>query len=141
GARARRRPLTAGPPERGGSPVGLVPRLTWSPGGRPAGLADPDGAVWMFDYYAADPNQPDAARYGSNQPPADGDVDQNYRGLLARVRAMRFPMQYPAEYGPPEGSCSRLAGPYQWLLAELFSVDLATRPAQLGLPPGLVEPV
>jgi RHS repeat-associated protein len=138
-ARARGVPLVVHRRSQRGSPADATVRLVWAPHGQPAGIIGPDGATWIFEYFSDDPGASAREKYGDTNRPVDADVDQGYRGLLGRIRAIRLPGQYPAAFGPPEPASTKFPGPYQWTVADGAAGSLEEALNESGIPAPVVD--
>ncbi|HVJ75183.1 MAG TPA: hypothetical protein VNB03_14260, partial [Casimicrobiaceae bacterium] len=125
--------LRSGPPPP--SPLRRTTQFEWTPAGQPAVIAAQDGGRVEYAYYAAlglppiplpalPPGPvlpvpgigPPAPPPSSRPSHPEREASRANRGFLARAIWSRFDPAYPAALGPPEGFCSALRGPYQWLL-------------------------
>jgi len=126
-------------PDRGvGDPERVV--TVWSPQGRPGLLAGPDGSLKAYEYYSI-AGSGGSGIYGHDRPPENDEVNIGYRGLLGRVRNLRFARSYPQNYGPADVPCPSLAGPYQWLLPSTCSSSPGSELLALGLPRAVVDAI
>ena len=102
------------------------------------------GAVTVYDYYetARSGAVSTTQMFGSTTPPTDQDVSPAYGGLLARIRVNRFSSTPEQVDLPSRTRCSRLVGPYAWLLQdEDCESDPSTALLDLGLPEHMVEDI
>ncbi len=112
----------------------------WAPHGQLAFVYGPEGELTEFFYYphqSATTNS--ALMFGATSPPTDKEIGNNYSGLLARTRTLRFD-RYSTSNGPNSKPCPLLPGPYQWLLPENCTAPEPQLQA-LGFPPQAVQEI
>jgi hypothetical protein len=127
-----RRP--AGSPPDAGEKLAIA----WTPHGQPALIVGSNGAMQRFDYYPAQ-RAPDAV-YGTTTPPGPDAAGAHRRGFPARVSTLRFDNAYDPAAAPSGASCTKLAGPYQWLLPAGCS-DIHSELRAIGLAPQAVQAI
>lgn len=99
-----------------------VTQISWAPHGKLSLIFGADTNLIHFEYYSTDSSNHQTAPYGDHNPPQNSDASRGYRGFLARIKTKRFASNYSKTYGPPNRTpCSKLSGPYQWLLPSTSS--------------------
>ena len=111
----------------------LVMARSWTGNGQPSSIVSSEGQTLLFEYYLP-------GALGSASPPTRQTASSGSEGMFASVRSARYDDTYPITQGPQTGSCTALAGSYQWLLpSTCLNVDAEL--TALGLPREAVQAV